>query len=107
MGVIGPDNQLPRRAVGRQRRSGGLQSALYDNEEGMWTENNHVFGAKTDDQKQLQALDADKSKIYEALSLFPQPKSLLTRVIQVAKSSNKIRVSYYPLHSKQNDVPKH
>lgn len=104
MGVIGPDNQLPRRGVGRQKHSGGLQSALYDNEEDMWTENNHVFGAKTDDQKQLQALDTDKSKIYEALSLFPQPKSLLTRVIQVATSSNRIRVSYYPLHSKQHEV---
>lgn len=103
MGVIGPDNQLPRRGVGRQRHSGGLQSALYDKEE----ENNHVFGDKTDDQKQLQALDTDRSKIYEALSLFPQPKSLLTRVIQVATSSNRIRVSYYPLHTKQHEVPKH
>uniref|UniRef100_A0A3Q2CIP5 RNA helicase n=1 Tax=Cyprinodon variegatus TaxID=28743 RepID=A0A3Q2CIP5_CYPVA len=34
----------------------------------------------------------DASVVSEALSLFPQPKSLLTRVIQVATSANRIRV---------------
>lgn len=92
MGVIGPNNQLPRRKAGRQRGRGALHSALYDHEEGPHLENNHVFAAKTDDQKRCLPLERDASKIYEALSMFPQPKSLLTRVIQVATSSNRIRV---------------
>lgn len=91
MGVIGPNNQLPRRKAGRQRGRGGLHSAIYDHEEDPRMENTHVFAAKTDDQKRRLPLETDTSKIYEALSLFPQPKSLLTRVVQVATSSNRIR----------------
>lgn len=96
MGVIGPNNQLPRRKAGRQRGRGALHSALYDHEEGPQLENNHVFAAKTDDQK--RRLETDASKVYEALSLFPQPKSLLTRVIQVATSSNRIKVCCFHLY---------
>ncbi|XP_044224115.1 ATP-dependent RNA helicase DHX30 [Thunnus albacares] len=69
MGVIGPDNKLPRRGTGR-----GRHSALIDIEEDSW----------------LPPVE-DTSNISEALSLFPHPKSLLTRVIQVATSSNRIR----------------
>lgn len=98
MGVIGPNNQLPRRKAGRQRGRGGLHSAIYDHEEDPRMENTHVFAAKTDDQKRRLPLETDTSKIYEALSLFPQPKSLLTRVIQVATSSNRIRVCWVHLY---------
>ncbi|XP_068587812.1 ATP-dependent RNA helicase DHX30 [Cebidichthys violaceus] len=89
MGVIGQNNQLPKRRAGRG--SGGLQSQLYDNEEESWTENVLVPKAKADDPEQRLPLREDPPVISEALSLFPQPKSLLTRVIQVATSSNRIR----------------
>uniref|UniRef100_A0A3Q3X9C8 RNA helicase n=1 Tax=Mola mola TaxID=94237 RepID=A0A3Q3X9C8_MOLML len=64
MGVIGPNNQLPRRKVGRREQ----RSALFENEEDLWTENGHVSRAKTDEQKQ---------------------------VIQVATSSNRIRLIHF------------
>ncbi|KAM6920019.1 ATP-dependent RNA helicase DHX30 [Lycodopsis pacificus] len=89
MGVIGQNNQLPKRGAGRV--SGGLQSQLYDNEEESWTENVLVPKAKADDPEQQHPPKEDPPTISEALSLFPQPKSLLTRVIQVATSSNRIR----------------
>ncbi|XP_075953803.1 ATP-dependent RNA helicase DHX30 [Anarhichas minor] len=89
MGVIGQNNQLPKRGAGRG--SGGLQSQLYDNEEESWTENVLVPKAKADDPEQWLPPKEDPPTISEALSLFPQPKSLLTRVIQVATSSNRIR----------------
>ncbi|KAK7945549.1 hypothetical protein WMY93_001277 [Mugilogobius chulae] len=63
MGVIGPNNQLPQRRAGRGR--GRLQSHF--NEEDFCEKN------------------------FIPVSLFPQPKSLLTRVIQVATSSSRIR----------------
>lgn len=99
MGLIGPNNQLPRRKGGRHRGRGALHSAFYDHEEGTQLENNRGFAAKTDDQRQSLPLEGDTSKICEAFSLFPQPKSLLTRVIQVATSSNKMRVCYVHLYS--------
>lgn len=77
MGVIGPNDQLPRRRHGRQRYREALNSARDGYKEGLQLENN---------------LEGDSSKIYEALSLFPQPKSLLTRVIQVATSANRTKV---------------
>ncbi|XP_038573839.1 ATP-dependent RNA helicase DHX30-like [Micropterus salmoides] len=89
MGVIGPNNQLPRRKAGRGR--GGLHSALYENEFDSQTENVHVSTAKADEQKKWLFPEEDTSNMSEALSLFPQPKSLLTRVIQVATSSNRVR----------------
>eukprot|EP00066_Takifugu_rubripes_P025167 XP_011614433.1 PREDICTED: putative ATP-dependent RNA helicase DHX30 [Takifugu rubripes] len=88
MGIIGPNNQLPRRRIGRSNT--GLQSVLLDKEEDLWTENVHMNGT-LDNQKQLLLPVNDAAKISEALSLFPHPKSLLTRVIQVATSSNRIR----------------
>lgn len=89
MGVIGPNNQLPKRRAGRSR--GMLPSALYDKEDDLQIENVSVFRGKADGQKQWLPSEEDTSNIFEALSLFPQPKSLLTRVIQVATSSNRIR----------------
>lgn len=90
MGIIGPNNQLPRRRIGRG--NAGLQSVLLDKEEDLWTENVHMNRTTLDHQKQLLLPVQDAAKISEALSLFPHPKSLLTRVIQVATSSNRIRV---------------
>ncbi|XP_068460407.1 ATP-dependent RNA helicase DHX30 [Clinocottus analis] len=89
MGVIGQQNQLPERGAGKG--IGELQTQLYDNEEESWTENAFVFKAKAGEQKEPTPLIEDTTTIIEALSLFPQPKSLLTRIIQVATSSNKIR----------------
>lgn len=83
MGIIGPNNQLPRRRTGRGR------GAFFDKEDDVWTERGHESKTKTDDSLPP---DVDASKIFEALSLFPQPKSLLTRVIQVATSSNRLKV---------------
>ncbi|TMS09780.1 Putative ATP-dependent RNA helicase DHX30 [Larimichthys crocea] len=88
MGVIGPDNQLPNRRTGRKR--GGLHSALHDYEDGL-QENFIVPSMKADEHKQQLPTGEDASNISEALSLFPQPKSLLSRVLQVATSSNRSR----------------
>lgn len=90
MGIIGPNNQLPRRGAGRGRM--GPQSVLFDKEDDLWTANAHMTNPTADEQKQLLLPVNDAAKISEALSLFPHPKSLLTRVIQVATSSNKMRV---------------
>ncbi|XP_028282610.1 ATP-dependent RNA helicase DHX30 isoform X2 [Parambassis ranga] len=86
MGVIGPNNQLPRRRAGRVR--GGLHLTLYDDKEEHLSSNFHSSRASADE---LSHPKVDSSGVSEALSLFPQPKSLLTRVIQVATSSNRIR----------------
>ncbi|XP_018531992.1 ATP-dependent RNA helicase DHX30 [Lates calcarifer] len=87
MGVIGPNNQLPRKRAGRGR--GGLHSPFYDDES--WTDHVHVPTAKADKLKQYLPPEEDTSSFDEALSLFHQPKSLLARVIQVATSPDKIR----------------
>lgn len=96
MGVIGPNNQLPRKRAGRGR--GGLHSPFYDDES--WTDHVHVPTAKADKLKQYLPPEEDTSSFDEALSLFHQPKSLLARVIQVATSPDKIRVgSSHPCHN--------
>ncbi|XP_074507554.1 ATP-dependent RNA helicase DHX30 [Sebastes fasciatus] len=87
MGVIGPNNQLPRRGAGK----GTLQSQLYNDEEDSWAKSVLASRGKADEQNQYLPPKEDPSNISEALSLFPQSKSLLTRVIQVATSSNRIR----------------
>ncbi|XP_047445082.1 ATP-dependent RNA helicase DHX30 [Mugil cephalus] len=70
MGVIGPNNELPRRRSGWER--GALHSSFHDKEGGI--------------------LPHDiKDEASEALGLFRQPKSLLYRVIQVATSSNRLK----------------
>ncbi|KAM4552301.1 ATP-dependent RNA helicase DHX30 [Odontesthes bonariensis] len=86
MGVIGPNNQLPKRRAGRGK--GGLYSHLHDNEEDWLPDNVHVVPPRAEERLPLKE---DSSNVSEALSLFPQPKSLLTRVVQVATSSNRIR----------------
>ncbi|KAG7214784.1 hypothetical protein INR49_010676 [Caranx melampygus] len=78
MGVIGPNNQLPRRRAGRGR--GGLHSAFHDKEDNSWTDNAHM--SKAHETQQYPSPEEDASNVAEALSLFPQPKSLLGRVIQ-------------------------
>lgn len=86
MGVIGPDNQpLGKRSA---RRKGGLQSALYDGEDEIVN-----FPRRMVHEKRRQGFSPEEdSYASEALSMFPHPKSLITRVIQVATSSNRIRV---------------
>ncbi|XP_038159679.1 ATP-dependent RNA helicase DHX30 isoform X1 [Cyprinodon tularosa] len=84
LGVIGPNNQLPKRRAGRVR--GGLHSHLYDNEE-----NHRTTNVSVPRGEEFSSPMEDASVVSEALSLFPQPKSLLTRVIQVATSANRIR----------------
>ncbi|XP_054889642.1 ATP-dependent RNA helicase DHX30 [Poeciliopsis prolifica] len=83
LGVIGPNNQLPKRRAGRMR--GGLHSHLYDPEENCLT---NIPNSRADE---LFPPVEDASNVSEALSFFPQPKSLLTRVIQVATSSSRVR----------------
>lgn len=92
MGVIGPNNQLPKRRAGRGR--GGLHTVLYDKEDDAWRGDVTMSTAKAEEQtRHLPLIPVEDSReASEALSLFPQPKSLLTRVVQVATSSNRIRV---------------
>ncbi|KAF7665938.1 hypothetical protein LDENG_00127400 [Lucifuga dentata] len=89
LGVIGPNNQLPRKRAGRG--SGALHSPTYDAEDVSWIDNIHVPRHKADEQKAFLSGLEKTSDISEALSLFPHPKSLLNQVIQVATSSNRIR----------------
>ncbi|KAK2822478.1 hypothetical protein Q5P01_022543 [Channa striata] len=86
LGVIGPNNQLPKRKAGRGR--GGLHAPIYAFENDLLTDDVKV---KADEEKQYPASGVDSSNVFEALAQFPQPKSLLTRVFQVATSSNRIR----------------
>lgn len=100
MGVIGPNNQLPRRRAGRGR--GGLHSGFYDEEDNSWIENVHM--SKAYEMQQYPSREEDASSVAEALSLFPQPKSLLSRVIQVATSSDRIRVGSHIYGSKSDSL---
>ncbi|XP_010764518.1 putative ATP-dependent RNA helicase DHX30 [Notothenia coriiceps] len=87
MGVIGPNNQLPARRSGR---GGRLQSQLHNDEDNSWK--NDVFMPTTKAFAQHQWPPKEEpSNISEALSIFPQPKTLLARVIQLATSSNRIK----------------
>uniref|UniRef100_A0AAV2JSC8 RNA helicase n=1 Tax=Knipowitschia caucasica TaxID=637954 RepID=A0AAV2JSC8_KNICA len=86
MGVIGPNNQLPQRRAGSRGR-GGLQSQLFDNEDGLYEKNIHIPRSNGPKHAPIE----ENPHVAEAVSLFPQAKSLLTRVIQVATSSNRIR----------------
>ncbi|XP_060900797.1 ATP-dependent RNA helicase DHX30 [Labrus mixtus] len=96
MGVIGPNNQLPGRRSGRQ--GGELQSALHGDELDStemvqiprWKEEREEQW-KVDEKEKQWFPPEDTCDISDALCMFPQPKSLLTRVIQVATSSHRIR----------------
>lgn len=88
--MIGPDNQLPMKGAGR-----GIHSPLSDIQEAICTDNVLVPHVKADEQKQWLPPINPPLNAYEALSLFPQPKSLLGRVIQAATSSNRIKVCIF------------
>ncbi|XP_074544347.1 ATP-dependent RNA helicase DHX30 [Halichoeres trimaculatus] len=85
MGVFGPNSQLPKKRSAREER--WLQSPLYNDED----ENVRFPIRLASDGRKQGFLPEDTPHTSEALSLFPQPKSLLTRVIQVATSSNRSR----------------
>ena len=105
MGVIGPNNQLPKKRAGRGR--GELRSTFNDLEEDPWTDDFHMSKSKADAQKQYLPFVEDSS-VDEALSLFPQPKHLLIRVIQTATRSNKTKVcSSRPCHSENESLSAH
>ncbi|XP_024129957.1 ATP-dependent RNA helicase DHX30 [Oryzias melastigma] len=83
IGVIGPNNELPRRRAGRGR---GEHPLLHDREDEPWMDGDSRTPA---DESFLKKDDSFKAS--EALSMFPHSKSLLTRVIQVATTSSRIR----------------
>ncbi|KAM8850628.1 ATP-dependent RNA helicase DHX30 [Spinachia spinachia] len=83
MGVIGQNNELPKQLP---RKARGFQ--LYDSDEEPGTESD--FAPHADDQDQRQAPKEHRTAAAKALSLFPQPKSLLSRVVQVAMSTDKV-----------------
>lgn len=92
MGVIGPDNKLPKRRAYVDRTA--LQSSLYDTEDDSWTDSVKGTSAMFDDQKQWRTPAEQSTDMSEALSLFPDPKTLLNRVVQVATSSNRLKVTF-------------
>lgn len=94
LGIIGPDNQLPKKRSGRV--NAGVQSGLFDKEDDLWTENVNMNRTTRNNQKQFLLPVNDAAKITEAISQFPHPKSLITRVIQVATSPNRIKVCSCP-----------
>ncbi|XP_037538116.1 ATP-dependent RNA helicase DHX30 [Nematolebias whitei] len=79
MGVIDPNNPIPKRKAGQTRAR--LHPLLHD-EDTSW-EDRIVRADK-------RSHPEDPPDVSEALALFPQPKSLLTRVVQVATSSSRI-----------------
>ncbi|XP_055722145.1 ATP-dependent RNA helicase DHX30 isoform X2 [Salvelinus fontinalis] len=92
MGVLGPDNQVARRSVGRTQ--GPPLSALEDLEECRWTDvhvpRRDLQNGSLEARIQSRAPE-ENSELSQALSMFVNPKALLTRVIQVATSSNRFR----------------
>nr|XP_057923229.1 ATP-dependent RNA helicase DHX30 [Doryrhamphus excisus] len=80
MGVIGPNNQLPRRRASRGR---GVRSSLYNIDDDPWTDCVHDSTLDL-----VPPVPENTPNFTEALSLFPSPKALLTRVVQVATGSN-------------------
>ncbi|CAN9503526.1 unnamed protein product [Ophioblennius macclurei] len=75
LGLIGPDNQLPPRRAARPK--GGLHQ---DRDQ----DRDQQSSCREEDQD-------DASRACGALSAFPQPKSLLSRVVQAAASSGRVR----------------
>ena len=85
--MLGPENELPSRRAARSK--GGLVSQLYETDDGVMSGDP---SAAADEAP--SAPPGGFSPTYsEALSLFPRPKELLSRVIQVATSSNMPKVS--------------
>ncbi|XP_068196409.1 ATP-dependent RNA helicase DHX30 [Antennarius striatus] len=81
MGIIGPNNQLPRR-----RAVGNRTLRFLDDDDNLST-TNKIY--KESDSKKCQS--AKDSSVAEAFSLFPQPKSVLTKVMGLAMSSKRIK----------------
>lgn len=86
MGVIGPNNQLPRRKAGKGR--GGLLSKFSEKEEDLCENDIHMPRSLSNSHRPLIE---ENPEVTLAVSLFPHPKSLLTRVVQVATSSNRVK----------------
>ena len=84
--MLGPENELPSRRAARSR--GALVSQLYETDDTVMTSDPSAAAAAP------SAPSGGFSPSYsEVLSLFPRPKELLSRVIQVATSSNTSKVS--------------
>ncbi|KAM6948718.1 ATP-dependent RNA helicase DHX30 [Aplochiton taeniatus] len=94
LGVLGPQNQLPKRKAVLRRGAGSL-SALHDPEDDPWVDDVHV--PKRDPEngstnlQQEPRLANGTANLSEALSTFRHPKALLSRVVQVATSTNRFR----------------
>ena len=87
--MLGPENELPSRRAARSR--GALVSQLYETEDGDMRDPATAAAAGGES---ASAPPGGFSPSYsEVLSLFPRPKELLSRVIQVATSSNTPKVS--------------
>ncbi|KAK0150638.1 putative ATP-dependent RNA helicase DHX30 [Merluccius polli] len=88
MGVIGPDNELPSRRSGRVR---GV-SQLYEVEDAYTSDVRAAAVAHESNEAPWPSAPSGGSSssppYSEALELFPRPKELLGRVIQVATSAN-------------------
>ncbi|XP_061776526.1 ATP-dependent RNA helicase DHX30 [Nerophis ophidion] len=83
MGVIGRKNQLPRNSFSRWR---GVKSSLYDVDE------DPPIDEVQDSTTELSPpLPESRSDFAEALSLFPSPIGLLSKVLQVATGGNNIK----------------
>ncbi|XP_028832515.1 ATP-dependent RNA helicase DHX30 [Denticeps clupeoides] len=93
LGVLGPGNQLPRRRGAFMR--GARPSVWQDAEEASELSERAEALQNHRSRKREDSSDArllkEEPRVLEALSLFSKPKVLLTKVIQVATSPNKIR----------------
>ncbi|XP_053740245.1 ATP-dependent RNA helicase DHX30 [Synchiropus splendidus] len=81
LGLIGPDNQLPRRRSSREREK--LLSSWSHHLQQDWTESFQAPSDEVNGEKKLA--------ISEALALFPHPKELLFRVVQVATATGSVK----------------
>ncbi|XP_076001041.1 ATP-dependent RNA helicase DHX30 [Genypterus blacodes] len=86
LGIIGPNNQPRRR--GREALPASL---LYDAEDDLQRDDIHLSRTRAEKDKAALSHVEGLAQSSEALSLFPQAKSLLTKVIQVATSAGRIR----------------
>ena len=85
--MLGPENELPSRRAARSK--GALVSQLYETDDGDMSGDPSAAAGEAP-----SAPPGGVSPTYsEALSLFPRAKELLSRVIQVATSSNTPKVS--------------
>lgn len=80
--MIGPNNQLPKKKAGV--KNAHLNPLLHDKDDN-WADD--VVRAATRSRPQ------GSPDVFEALDLFPQPKSVLAMVVQMATSPSRISVS--------------